>query len=113
LRSITLRHALHQVQLCLSGGVMPQSLVRHSGRSLLVPMDQLYRIQKHTRAKEHVEHGEELVARQRGIVQELKAKGRNSRAAEVLLGTMVTSLRMMRRHLEIIESEQRSSSLEE
>lgn len=107
LRSITLRHALHQVRLCLSAGVMPNSLVRRSGRrpATVVPMEQLYRMRKVTRARERVQRGERRVVRQRQIVQELKAKGHNSREAELLLGNLVTSLRTMRRYLETVESE--------
>ena len=42
--SLTLRHALHQVQLLLSGGVMAGSMVRDAGPRLVVPMDQIYRM---------------------------------------------------------------------
>jgi hypothetical protein len=106
LRSITLRHALHQVQLCLSAGVMPRSLVRHSGQpATVVPMEQLYRMRKVTRARERVQRGERRVARQRQIVHELKAQGHNAREAELLLGNMGASLKTMRRYLEVVESE--------
>ena len=68
-------------------------------------MEQLYRMRKVTRARERFQRGERRVVRQRQIVQELKAKGHNSREAELLLGNLVTSLRTMRRYLETVESE--------
>jgi len=43
-RSISLRHAIHQVRLCMSAGRLPASAVRVSRDPLMVGMDQLHRI---------------------------------------------------------------------
>jgi hypothetical protein len=43
-RSVSLRHAIHQVRLCMSAGRLPASAVRVSREPLMVGMDQLDRI---------------------------------------------------------------------
>ncbi|HTO82831.1 MAG TPA: hypothetical protein VMQ73_11380 [Methylomirabilota bacterium] len=43
-RSISLRHAIHQVRLCMSAGRLPASAVRVSQDPLMVGMDQLHRM---------------------------------------------------------------------
>jgi len=111
-RSLTLRHALRQVRMMMSGGTLPMSLVRGSGRPVVVPTDQLYRM--YTRvmendhlaiAKAHIARGENVVARQRRVVHDLRSRRHDTTEAERFLNLLLQALRVMRRHLRNIESE--------
>src|SRR5215475_13427393 len=91
-RSLTLRHALRQVRMMMSGGTLPMSLVRESGRPVVVPTDQLYRMyacvmeNDHLAiAKAHVARGTAIVARQRRLIEDLGAHGHDTTDAESFL----------------------------
>src|SRR5262252_6370277 len=81
-RSLTLRHALRQVRMMMSGGSLPLSLVRESGRRpVIVPTDQLYRMyasvmesDHFASAKAHVARGKAVVTRQRRLIEDLQAR---------------------------------------
>jgi len=111
-RSLTLRHALRQVRMMMSGGTLPMSLVRGSGRPVIVPTDQLYRMYAHVVendhfaiAKAHIARGKAAVARQRRVIEELRAHGHDTTDAESFLKLLLQALQIMRRHLRGIESE--------
>jgi len=111
-RSLTLRHALRQVRMLMSGGVMPASLHRGSGRSVFVPMDQLYRVHKRVTesdhqavAKTHLARGEAAVAKQRQTIENLLARGHDTAEAVAFLALLVQSLELMRRHLRAHKSD--------
>jgi len=111
-RSLTLRHALRQVRMMMSGGTLPMSLVRGSGRPVVVPTDQLYRMYTRvmendhlTIAKAHVARGENVVARQERVIADLQSRGHDAAEAERFLNLLLQALRIMRRHLQSIESE--------
>lgn len=111
-RSLTLRHALRQTRMMMSGGSLPMSLVRQSGSPIVVPTDQLYRM--YTRvlendhlamAKAHIARGETVVARQRRVIEDLRSHGHDVTAAKRFLDLLLQALRTMRTHLRSIESE--------
>ena len=111
-RSLTLRHALRQVRMMMSGGTLPMSLVRESGRPVVVPTDQLYRMYAQVLendhlaiAKTHIARGENVVARQRRVIDDLRSRGHDTTEAERFLDLLLQALRIMRRHLRSIESE--------
>jgi hypothetical protein len=51
----------------------------------------------------HIEQGEQRVREQRVLVERLAERGQDTRMAEILLGTMQTSLNRMNEHLQLIE----------
>jgi hypothetical protein len=111
-RSLTLRHAIRQVRMIMSGGMLPMSLVRGSGRPVVVPTDQLYRMYARVLendhlalAKTHFARGETVVARQRRVIERLRSGGHDTTEAERFLNLLSQALQVMRRHLRSIESE--------
>lgn len=56
-------------------------------------------------AKQHVIDAELRIARQREIVANLQAAGRDSRLAQELLAIMMQTLSLARAHLQMIEAE--------
>jgi len=88
------------------------SLVRESGRPVIVPTDQLYRMYARVMendhlimAKAHVARGETVVARQRCVIEDLKSLGHDTTNAESFLDLLLQTLELMRGHLRTIESE--------
>jgi hypothetical protein len=51
----------------------------------------------------HIAQGEQRVREQRALIERLAERGQDTRMAEILLGTMQTSLNRMNEHRHMIE----------
>lgn len=73
--------------------------------STRMPADTRTLQEKLAEADRHINHAEDLIARQRNIVADLQRDGHDLEKAQALLSTMIEALEQMYRHRSVIEAE--------